>query len=145
MKKQILFAVVLFASHAIVFFGGTVLGKESTTNGFLAATRLADAEVILGHYSTYRDISVEIGSGEYRRAKCNADLGASAMFDGLRDCLLDTRCATRLQQIALSVAPEILGDGPMPFDYASTKNGRKDCVQPETKEGGQTKEAKEGG
>lgn len=129
MKKQVLFVIALCVSHTIIFFGGIVLGKQRASHEILAATQLTDAEVILGHYSIYRDISAEIGSAKFDKAKCNADLGASAMFDGVKGCLSDANCRAGLQQMALTIAPEILGDGTIPFDYVSTKNGRKECVQ----------------
>lgn len=127
MRKKIAFAVILVVSHAVFFVGGSYTGKQVTTSWFVSETKVADAEIMLGHYAAYRDIALDISAGRVGKAKCNTDLAASAMFDGVKDCMIEEGCKARLQPLALRNAPEISGDTPIPFDYIATKNGRKNC------------------
>jgi len=119
--------VALLASYVVVFVGGTFTGRQVTIKWFANATQVADAEVMVGHYTTYRDIALDIGAGKIDRAKCNADLGASAMLDGIRDCMAEETCRTKIRLVALSGAPEIVGEAVVPFNYIATKDGRKTC------------------
>lgn len=127
LRKKVVFAVILLASHTIFFVGGTFTGKQVTTSWFVGETQVADAQITLGHYTTYRDIALDIGAGRIGKAKCNAELGASAMFDGVKDCMLEESCKARLQQFVLQSAPEISGSVSIPFEYIATKDGRKNC------------------
>lgn len=127
LRKKVVFAMVLLVSHAIFFVGGAFTGKQVTTSWFVGATQVADAQIALGHYATYRDIALDINAGQIRKAKCNANLGASAMFDGVKDCLLEESCKARLQPFVLQSAPEISGSAPIAFEYIATKDGRKNC------------------
>jgi len=127
MRNNVVFAVILLASHMIFFVGGAFTGKQITTSWFVGETLVADAQITLGHYTTYRDIALDIDAGRIGTAKCNAELGASAMFDGVKDCMLEEICKTRLQQLVLQNAPEISGGSIIPFVYAATKDGRKNC------------------
>lgn len=126
-RKKIVFAAMLVVSHVIVFVGGTLTGKQATTSWFVGETQVADAQITLGHYTIYRDIALDIDAGRIGKAKCNAELGASAMFDGVKDCMLDGSCKAKLQQFVLQSAPEISGGVPVPFHYIATKGGRKNC------------------
>jgi len=127
LRNKVVFALILLVSHAVFFVGGAFTGKQVTTSWFVGETQVADAQVVLGHYATYRDIALDISAGRVGKAKCNANLGASAMFDGVKDCLLEESCKARLQQFVLQSAPEISGGAPIPFEYIATKDGRKSC------------------
>ncbi|MCR3954626.1 hypothetical protein, partial [Aeromonas hydrophila] len=79
--RKIALIATLVMSHALFLAGGAYMAKQQTMDWFVSETEAANAEVMLGHYGIYKDIGVEIGSGRVERAKCNADLGASTMFD----------------------------------------------------------------
>lgn len=123
MKKKIIFwVVVLFITHSLVFVGGAMRGKNITQASFEQAFEKADAHVILGHYSAYRDIALGIQSAGNGRAKCEAELMATTMFESLSRCLADRECKNEIESKAKQVAPEVLGDRPFPIEKRTSCN-----------------------
>lgn len=122
--------LLLIVTHLATFFFGQAAGRNFVTASFVAQVKKANAEVALGNYLVYRDIVIDLEAGNLRRAKCNAQLGASAMFDGVKECLADTRCNRNIGPAADKSAPEIKGGEKAPFEYLETKGGKKYCSQP---------------
>lgn len=96
---------------------------------FFEEAERADAHVLLGHYTGYRDIAVAIKEGKSDQAKCIAELSASAMFDSLKACVADTNCSRSIEQKIRKSAPEVLGESTLPFAYISTEGGIKVCKE----------------
>ena len=53
------------ASHAIFFAGGAITGRIVTMNHSLANFNEVNAQQMLGHYTTYRDIALGAETGNY--------------------------------------------------------------------------------
>ncbi|MCL2523690.1 MAG: hypothetical protein FWF20_00730 [Betaproteobacteria bacterium] len=127
MRRHIVFAVILVVSGVTFFVSGVWAGRKLAIGWFADESQIAFAQVELGHYTVYRDIALDIIAGRTKRAKCNADLLASSMFDSLKDCMLEEVCKARLQQSIVRSAPEVLGEIPVPFDYIPMVDGRGNC------------------
>lgn len=117
----------MLISHAAFFVAGGLVARNIVMNHFFDEAEKADAHVLLGHYTGYRDIAVAINESKYIDAKCLAELNASAMFDSLRTCISDVACGNVIGQKARSSAPEIFGEAPMGFSYIESKEGIKSC------------------
>lgn len=128
LKKKVVWSAVLLVTHALCFVVGAVVARNIAMNYFFDEAEKADAHVLLGHYTGYRDIAVDIREGKSVEAKCLAELSASAMLDSLKFCLADSGCKGEIKQKIRESAPEILGEAPMPFVYVSSKNGKKICA-----------------
>ena len=113
--------VMLVISHISLFVGGRYSGIQQTIESFIRKTQQADAEIMLGHYTTYRDIAQDVGKGNVARAKCNAELGASTMLDGIKDCMSSEVCRAVVQDSVLRSAAEIVEGKALPFDCLVTK------------------------
>lgn len=129
LKKKIIWAVVLLISLAGVFVGGLVIGGHSTTDYVFNEFKKVNAPVVLGHYTIYRDIAVNIKESEYAQAKCSAELGASSMFDDLKACLADHGCKDVIEEKVRKSAPEVLGEAPMEFVYWKSEGKIRSCAK----------------
>jgi len=127
MGKRVVWGIALLASHLLFFAGGSVLARHGALGDFVQQTKRADAQVTLGHYSAYRDIAVEITTKRYDRAKCNAELMASSMLDDVKACVGNPNCKGALEEHVRKVAPEALGQSPVPFGYIAMKGGGRSC------------------
>lgn len=115
-------------SHMIVFVVGATIARNIAMKFFLDEGEKADAHVLLGHYTGYRDIAVDIKEGKSVEAKCLAELSASAMFDSLKACIGDSNCRSAIEEKTRKSAPEVLGESPLAFAYKSSKEGIKVCT-----------------
>lgn len=135
----------MLMSHAVFFVAGGLVARKIVMEHFFDEAEKADAHVLLGHYTGYRDIAVAINEGKYTDAKCLTELNASAMFDSLRTCTSDVACGDAIGQKARSSAPEIFGKAPMGFSYIESKEGIKSCrnlVESENPTGNLTSQAR---
>jgi hypothetical protein len=129
MKKWIYVVLALIASHLVAFLAGSTTGKHIAMNYIAHESKRANAQVALGHYTIYRDIAKDLKVGKQDSAKCNAELGASAMLDSIKTCLADDTCgATAIKQMQTN-APEVIGNNPLDFSYIDSKAGIKRCNQ----------------
>ena len=83
----------------------------------------------LGRYVQYRDIVTQIKSGNYSRAMCSSELGASLMYDELKTCFIDNNCNGEFEKKVRDVAPEVFGEAPLEFKYRDEENGVRSCKQ----------------
>lgn len=127
-KKRTIWVVALLVSHMIVFVVGATIARNIAMKFFLDEGEKADAHVLLGHYTGYRDIAVDIKEGKSVEAKCLAELSASAMFDSLKACIGDSNCRSAIEEKTRKSAPEVLGESPLAFAYKSSKEGIKVCT-----------------
>jgi hypothetical protein len=116
--------VVLAASYVAIFIAGSALGRHNALSYFTNQTEKWDARVSLGHYTAYRDIAVAIKTASYDRAKCSAQLLASAMLDEVKRCIANNACRGFLEKEAQESAPEALGQAPLPFTHISGSIGQ---------------------
>jgi hypothetical protein len=117
MKKLLIWTGVLLITSALSFVGGTYIGRKNTISLLSESVEMANAHVTLSHYSLYRDIAKEIKARRYDDAQCLAELSASNMLDGLKECMGNLSCKQSLEKQAHEFAPEVLGEIPMPIKY----------------------------
>lgn len=115
-KKIILWVITLAVTHTLFFVGGAIRARQVAQNNFAQEFEKADAHIILGHYSAYRDIALSIQAAQDVKANCAAELRATAMFDSLKYCVENEGCKKRLLNKARQFAPEVLGEKSMPFN-----------------------------
>ena len=117
MKKLLICTGVLLITITLSFIGGAYVGRKNTISLLSEAVEMANSQVALSHYSTYRDIAKEIKAHRYNDAQCLAELSASIMRDGLKQCMKNQSCKKSLEKKAHEFAPEVLGETPLPFKY----------------------------
>jgi len=127
LKKKIGWAVLLVVSHILILIGGSVIGRHDAIDDLFGQAEKADAQVALGRYTIYRDMAKDIKTGRYERAQCSARLGASSMYDNVKTCLAKSECRDSIEKKAHEVAPELLGEVPLEFEYLESKNGIRHC------------------
>ncbi len=115
MKKIVLWTTVLLVTHALFFVGGAMRGKYTAKISFEQTFESANAHVVLAHYSSYRDIALGIKSPQDIKAKCVAELMATAMSDGVKSCLANDECKRGISNAAREFAPEMLGERSLPI------------------------------
>jgi hypothetical protein len=115
-KSVLLIVLVLAISHAIVFAIGSMIGSKITHEKGAQAVEEASAHASLAHYSTYRDIALDIKAGRYIDATCRAEMMATSMFAGLERCTENEQCKDGLRKNARQLAPEILEGTPIPIE-----------------------------
>lgn len=114
-RKKIVLSIVLVVTHLGVFLVGSTIGAMNGKKAYSIASFRENEHVLLSNYVYYRDIALGIKSGDVNRARCLAELNASVAIDGLHYCLADSGCADQLTQNARKLAPEVLGEAPLPF------------------------------
>ena len=126
-KKKII-VIVLVMSHGVAYVLGSIINREKILSEISKEFERANAEVNLGRYMEYRDIIVSVNDKEYGKAKCYAQLGASAMYDDLKSCVAEADCGNSIMRKINDNAPEILDDGTLNFTYLErNKNGIRLC------------------
>lgn len=121
-------AVALVATHALVFVGGTATGRYLTMGFVLKEVEKADAEVVLGHYTIYRDIAKALRMAKHDDALCSAELAASSMFDDVKECMTKQECANAITKTSERSAPEVLTQSkPVDFHYLPSQDGIRRC------------------
>jgi hypothetical protein len=106
-KKNILWVLLFLITHALFFVGGSMRGRQITLLSLEQEFENSNSQITLSHYSEYRDIALDIQAAKYSRAKCDAELMATAMFDGLANCLESENCKRNLSKKAREFAPEV--------------------------------------
>jgi len=130
MKKIIIWALVLLASHATFFIVGDTRGKHIAMKFYIEEIKKADSQVALGRYRIYRDIVSNIKTGRIDRAICGAELQASGYLDDIKSCLADKECRGTIDKATRKVAPEAFGEVPLKFHYWSkSPNGIRQCEE----------------
>lgn len=127
MNKRIVLLVAIILSHAVVLIIGAYIGVKRTKNEFIAHFISNKYEVMLGQYIAYRNIAMHIRDKKIELAKCNSDLMASTLLDSLRSCMNDSSCSKFIESGIHDSAPEVIDQSRLPFDYISSKNGKKEC------------------
>ena len=117
MRKSAIWIASLAVTHALFFVGGAALGRHNALTGFVGQTKDAEAQVSLGRYTVYRDMAIAITGARYDRAKCTAEVLASSMLDDVKRCVADSGCRSVIEANAQKMAPEALGQAPLPFKY----------------------------
>ena len=118
--KGALWGVILVVTHGLVFLAGSVTGKHMTSEYLEHEFEVANASVVLSHYSIYRDIALKIDAAKVDSAKCEAEINATAMFDGLGTCLKQPYCKDALRLKSHEFAPEVFGEAPVPIERRSS-------------------------
>ena len=129
LKKKIVWVVVLLISHVGIFAGGLVIGGHVTTDHVFSEFKKVNAPVVLGHYTIYRDIAVNLKGSKYDEAKCSAELGVSSMFDDLKACLANHECRDVIEGKVRKSAPEVLGEAPLEFVYWKSEGKIRSCSE----------------
>ncbi len=96
-------------------------------NSFQIEFKKSNSILNLGRYIEYRDIAIQIKSGNYDSALCSSELGASSMYDDLKNCFADNDCKDEFENKVHDVAPEILGKAPIEFNYKDIVSGIRSC------------------
>jgi hypothetical protein len=126
-KSKIFWTIGLLFSHIVVFTIGAVIARNMALKVIVTEVEKADAHLLIGHYTGYRDIALDLIGGNSEKAKCLAELSASAMFDSLKTCVGNAECLNAIERNLRVDAPEVLGEAPLKFDYLKSKNGIKIC------------------
>jgi len=127
MNKKIILITAIIFSHAVVLILGSYIGVKRTKNEFVAHYISDKYRTMLGQYLAYRNIAMQIRSKKIVLAKCTTNLMASELFDSLRSCMSDNYCSKFIELDIKNSAPEIMNQSHLPFDYISSKNGKKEC------------------
>ena len=131
MTKQrvwLLAVVVLVLATSASFYAGKRVGAAKAFEWFVVETEKSDAEDTLGHYVSSRDIAKGLKYGNIAQAKCSADLTASANLDAVKECLAKPSCNSAITLAVSALAPELKAPlSERPFDYITTRNGKKEC------------------
>jgi hypothetical protein len=127
MKKSIIWTGVFLVSHVVVFFGGSFVGGMISKNYLAQGFEKVNAPIMLSHYEIFRDIAIEIKSGNYDLAICRAELGASSNLDDIRGCLNKGYCKAIIEAELSQRAPEIMSGAPLRFDYKKEEGGIRRC------------------
>jgi len=127
MKKKLILVVVLIVSHVAFFIGGDIRGKHLAMNYVATEAQKAEAETALGLYMIYRDIVKNIKNGKSESAICSASLEASEYYDDIKTCLSNNECNSSLIEKVQKIAPEVLNNSSLEFNYLKSKNGIRRC------------------
>ena len=119
--KLLLGLVFLIVTNVSAFWIGAVRSQKATIADFAFQFENADAFVLLGHYTGYRDIALALAEEDRQFAMCQAELGATMMYDGLMQCLQKEGCRSAIEVRIRSSAPELLNEAPPPIQL------RKSC------------------
>lgn len=127
MKRKFLWTALWLLSLVFAFLAGSTTGRQVALKSFAIETENANAGVNLGHYVVYRDIAVDIKAGRSKEAKCKAEMIASSLFDGAKQCAGTTGCRDSIEKEARKMAPEVISNGPPAFDYVPAVKGVRRC------------------
>lgn len=127
MRKKVIWIVLLIVSHAVAFFGGSVVGGRISKSYLYQEFDKANAPVMLSHYEIFRDIAKGIREGNYDIAICHAELGASSNLDDIRTCLENDYCKASIEKEVSQQAPEIISGSPLAFDYKPADGAIRRC------------------
>jgi len=99
-----------------VFIAGSATGRQTTLKYYSQEFQTANAHVLIGHYSAYKNIVLNIKASRYGNGKCEAEMMATAMLESMKSCVADASCKQAIAKKAREFAPEILGEAPVPFE-----------------------------
>lgn len=128
-NKVLMWIAVLMVSHAIFFAAGAITGRRVTMNHLLSNFEKVNAQLMLGHYTTYRNIALGAQIGNYDLIVCYADLNASTYYDSLKACVENGPCNGATIKEIREVAPEVLGEAPLKFNYIKSNGGFRRCKE----------------
>jgi hypothetical protein len=117
MKKTVGWIALLAATYVLVFIAGAAIGRRAALNEFVDQTKTAEAQLSLGRYVVYRDMAVALTKARYDSAKCQAEVLASSMLEDVKRCVAERACRAAIAAKAEQLAPETLGEVPVPFKY----------------------------
>lgn len=126
-KRRVALVVFLLISHLAAYVLGSVINRQVMLRSLSKEFNKENAIVNLGRYTEYRDIALDIKANHYDKAKCSAELGASAMYDDLKSCLANQDCRAAIEKRTREIAPEVLGESPLKFTYLKSKDRVKTC------------------
>lgn len=115
-KKTVLWSLVLLLSYVAAFIVGSATGRQTTLKYYSEEFETANAHVLIGHYSAYKNIASNIRESRYGNAKCEAEMMATAMLESMKSCMADANCKQAVSKKAREFAPESLGEAPIPFE-----------------------------
>ncbi|WP_275100414.1 hypothetical protein [Sedimenticola hydrogenitrophicus] len=127
MHKKTFVIIIILISNIAVLIVGMFIGRKSIEDNVFKQYNKVKYQVMLGHYTTYRDIAVNVREGNYQLAKCNAELTASALLDSLETCINDRGCKAFIEQQVKEHAPEVMDKNMLKFDYIQTIDDIKKC------------------
>lgn len=112
----------------VVLMGVFLLGYVSARHQVINSFKGLDQFNTLARYETSRDIAIFLKNGNIGLAKCLADLDASSLFDDVRMCLSNKRCAKYIINDVKQRDPNMLEKNPKPsFDYLKSIDGKRSC------------------
>ena len=121
--SNIKIVVTLLLSCLISLFVGSYLGSKSIQQQY----KKIEAFNTFAKYEISRDIASSLKKGDYKLAKCQADLEASDGFDYVKKCMDDKQCAIYISADAQKQTPEIIAKKFLNFDYLERKNNERHC------------------
>lgn len=119
-KSKLLFVFSLTLSHAIFFLAGSMRGSNIRHEQAQHAVEEVNAHISLAHYSSYRDIALDIQAGRYVDAKCQAEMAATSMLLALERCMGIEQCKKGIFETAQQFALELLDGAPVPIEKRSS-------------------------
>lgn len=124
LKSKPVFIILLLLGLLVAFLIGFYLAQ----NIFVQSYKEENTFNTFARYEMSRDIAKSLKNGDYKSAKCLADLEASDGFDYVKKCMADKQCAVYISKDVQERTPEIL-DGTSPsFDYLQRKGDIRRCV-----------------
>lgn len=124
------FTIILLwlASLIAIYLFGYYQGHIKTFNNFVKQFEASEIEVGYGRYIGYKNISANIEQNEIDKAKCRADLNASALYDELKICFSKNECKKLFdEEKEFEVSPELFEGKPKSFKYYPVINGIRSC------------------
>ena len=124
LKSKPVFIILLLLGLLVAFLIGFYLAQ----NIFVKSYKEENTFNTFARYEMSKDIAKYLKSGNYKAAKCLADLEASDGFDYVKKCMSNKQCAIYILKDVQERTPEILDEEtPLSFDYLQRKGDIRRC------------------
>lgn len=122
-KTKLIYAFLILIGIMTSFVAGFYVAQ----NIFVQTYEEIKAFNTFAQYETSRDIAKSLKFGNYKLAKCQADLEASSKFDYVKKCMEDKQCSISIANDVKERTPEVLANTPLSFDYLQRKGDIRHC------------------
>lgn len=115
-------AVMIVAIGLASFREGRIAGEDHAREVFFREAYLVSSLNAVASYASYSEISEQISKSETGKAKCSANILASANLRLVRACLTDRRCHDTVIDEVRRQAPGLLVEGHPRVTYFENRN-----------------------
>jgi hypothetical protein len=115
--KKILFLVLIMSALIANFLVGQNIGFKMALSSDEKNDFLLKKVNALASFRSNVNISSYVRSGEYRKARCEADLLASRYFDEVKACFDVENCRVSISKELEELAPKFIAEKDANFKY----------------------------